>query len=179
VHSAGRKPSAGQKEQPACFWCDGPRKCKTYSFYAGFCEGTKETGYFRLEGREFTTRYRNVGRYSVFLCRECARVWWLTHYIKIALVWTALLLALLVAGLVFKTSLPPQHRETATLVVVLGVSVLAVVAIGVCVCMGMLLTPKRETMEQLVIAKARRRFPEWGDSFFTKDMYQNLDRSKF
>jgi len=153
---------------PRCYLCDGEGKGRTYHFFAGWYEFTQTYGIV-------TTRYKNLQKYGIYLCQECAQVEWKRIYNIRVILWGGGLFVPLLGLLLVLAGVRDRSLTLLLLIVmaVLFAGLLAGLSHSVWKCLA---PPDRDRMERLAIGWARRDedFAEAGDTFFTSDQFRSL-----
>jgi hypothetical protein len=152
-----------QKKAGYCYYCDEEARGKTYGFVAGFLVSTTQVRgrAFDEEYIEIRKQYRDLTRHEVFLCRPCARMAWRWYQLRALIPCVALFVIL------FGTALALIPQGTWPLLLIAGLMLVLIGAIIFVLWKGLIYRPTRNDMEAAVICLVRRRFTDFGDSFFT------------
>jgi len=126
-------------------------------------------------GNVVTTRYKNLQKYGIYLCQECAVAEWKRIYNVRTVLWGGGLFVPLL-GVVLVLAGVQDRPLTLLLLIILVVLSIGLIAGLVHSVLKCLAPPDRDRMERLAIRWARRDedFAEAGDTFFTSDQFRNL-----
>jgi len=154
---------------PRCYLCDGEGKGKSYHFFAGWFESTLSYG------NVVTTRYKNLQKYEIYLCQECAVAGWKRIYKVRVVLWGGGLFVPLL-GVVLVLAGVQDRPLTLLLLIILVVLSIGLIAGLIHSVLKCLAPPDRDRMERLAIRWARRDedFADAGDVFFTSNQFRNL-----
>jgi hypothetical protein len=163
------------KKVGTCYVCEEEGKGKAYHFWAGFELSSSRKTNFMAGTVSVTASYRDLQKYGIFLCRDCAVSLWRKKYLKTALGFAIPMILCIIGSVIVKLKAPENLGQPMSIVLLI---IAGVFGIFFAMEFWKVLSPSlyRPSMEYLVIDLVRPDYADRGDTFFTTDEQKALFR---